>query len=268
MSVLHHFSLSRHPFDNRGRTGDIFPSGVARETQARLRHLLELRGIGMLVGESGTGKTTACRTFTDALPAGSCRVAYVALSTGSVLDTYRTICWQFGLPPEHSRSAFYRALHEEMRRLAREAGQLPLLIVDDAHNLRNEVLEDLRLLTSFRMDSEKCLCLLLSGHVSLRERIDRMSMHDSLRQRIAVRCVLGGLERDEIRPYLAHRLKAAGCDRELFETEAADKIFELTRGLPRVVNSLAHYSLAGAACDQAAAVTVAHVEKSRGDAGL
>ena len=76
---------------------------------------------------------------------------------------YQTLAWELGLQPERSRASAYRALREEIARLASEARQLPVLIIDEAHNLRNDVLEDLRLLTSFQMDAERCQCLLLAG---------------------------------------------------------------------------------------------------------
>ena len=82
--------------------------------------------------------------------------------------------------------------------------QLPILVIDEAQHLRNDVLEDLRLLTNFAMDSENRLCLLLVGLTELRRRL-AMAVHESLSQRLVVRHHLNGLDRDELDHYLIHR---------------------------------------------------------------
>ena len=261
MTYLQHFALTRYPFQTPAETDELFPAQAGIETQTRLQHLLELRGIGLLTGEVGCGKTTACRQFAASLHPGLFRVAYVALTTGSVLDMYQTLAWELGLQPERSRAPAFRALREEIARLAREAHQLPVLIIDEAHNLRNDVLEELRLLTSFQMDAERCLCLLLSGLSSLRKRL-AMAVHESLGQRIAVQHQLSGLARDELEPYLAHRLHLAGCDLPLFDPNALEALFQASRGLPRQVDRIAHFALAAAACAQARQVSAEQLEQA------
>ena len=111
-----------------------------------------MRGIGLVTGESGSGKTCACRKVVTALHAGLYRVVYVSLSTGNLMDLYKTIAWEMVLPTERSRAALYRQIKNEVTRLCAEARCRPILIVDEAHNLRPDVLEDLRLLTNYQMD--------------------------------------------------------------------------------------------------------------------
>ena len=148
---LRHFALTRLPFETPEQTDELFESASRLEAEARLAHLIELRGIGLLTGEAGSGKTTACRHVTDALHPGLYRVCYVALSTGNVMDMYKSIGWELGLPTEHSRAGAYRAIQTEITRLVREAKRQPVLIIDEAHHLRNDVIEDLKLLTNFDM---------------------------------------------------------------------------------------------------------------------
>ena len=133
-------------------------------------------------------------------------MGYVSLTTGNVLDMYKAIAWELGLPTERSRATAYRAIREEITRLVCEAKQLPVLVIDEAQHLRNDVLEDLRLLTNFAMDSENRLCLLLVGLTELRRRL-AMAVHESLAQRLVVRHHLAGIEREELDTYLAHRLR-------------------------------------------------------------
>ena len=96
-----HFALTAFPFDLTPDTQDLFPSATLTEAQARLSHLLELRGIGLVTGEAGSGKTTVCRKVADSLHPGLYRVFYVPLSTGNVMDMYKSIAWELGLPTRH-----------------------------------------------------------------------------------------------------------------------------------------------------------------------
>ncbi len=196
----------RLPFEPPADSAELFLSVGAKETASRLRHLLDLRGIGLLTGEPGCGKTSACR------------------------------------------------------RLG-EVGQLPLLLIDEAHHLRHEVLDELRLLTNFGLDSERRLCLLLVGQSELRRRV-AMAHHEALAQRVVVRYHLGGLQREELEPYLAHALRLAGGELPLFEPPACQALFQASHGLPRQVSALAHYSLAAAALAKARTVSAEHVQSA------
>ena len=117
---------------------ELFASTAAREAQARLQHLVELRGIGLITGEVGSGKTSVCRQLGAALHPGLHRLFYVPLSTGNVLDMYKAVSWQLGIAVERNRAAAYRAIHSEISRLTLEAKINPVLVVDEAHHLRNK----------------------------------------------------------------------------------------------------------------------------------
>ena len=248
-TYLRHFAFTRFPFAANLEADELFASAARREAEARLNHLLELRGVGLLTGEVGCGKTTVCRHVTANLHPGLFRVYYVSLSTGNVLDMYKSIAWELGLPTERSRASAYRAIRAEITRLVQESKLLPVLVVDEAQFLRNDVLDDLRLLTNYAMDSEHRLCLLLVGLTELRRRLS-MAVHESLNQRLVVRHHLGALDRAELEPYLAHRLRLAGSELPLFEPPAVEALFQAARGLPRQINRIAHYALWAAALDQ------------------
>jgi type II secretory pathway predicted ATPase ExeA len=172
---------------------------------------------------------------------------------------YKAIAWEVGLPVEHSRAGAHHAIRTEISRLATEARQLPVLVIDEAHHLRNDVLEDLRLLTNFNMDSENRMCLILVGLTELRRRI-AMAVHESLSQRLVVRHHLTGLAREEVDAYLTHRLRLAGCELPLFEPPAVEALSHAARGLPRQINRIAHYALSAAAIDKAHSVNADHLQ--------
>lgn len=254
-----HFGLARHPFARDLAPEDLFSSSAATELEVRLKHLLDLRGIGLVTGEPGGGKTTICRKVAATLHSGLYRVLYVPLSTGNVTDMYKSIAWELGLPTERSRAALYRVIRAEVNRLCIETKVRPVLVVDEAQHLRSEVLEDLRLLTNYEMDSQNRLCLILVGQAELRRRIG-MAVHEALSQRVVVRHHLGGLARDELPAYLGHLLRLAGTELPLFEPPALEAIHHATSGLPRKVNLLAHHALTAAALAKAHVVTADHVQ--------
>jgi general secretion pathway protein A len=254
-----HFGLTHYPFERTLHSDELFASAAAREARARLEHLIELRGIGLLTGEVGCGKTTVCRRLAAELHPGLHKLFYVPLSTGNVMDMYKAIAWQLGLPIERNRAAAYRAIHNEVCRLSGECRIHPVLVIDEAQHLRNDVLEDLRLLTNYDMDAQPRLCLLLVGLTELRRRLT-MAAHESLAQRIVVRWHLDGLSRAELPQYLEHRLRLAGAATPLFEPAAVEALYQASHGLPRKVNRVAHYALSAAALAKARQIGAEHVQ--------
>lgn len=120
---LQHFAMTRFPFDTTLAAAELLATAAQSEAEIRLKHLLELRGIGLLTGEPGSGKTTLCRRVVDGLHPGLFRVVYITLSTGNVMDMYKSIAWEFGLPTERNRAAAYRQLRTEVTRLVHESKQ-------------------------------------------------------------------------------------------------------------------------------------------------
>jgi type II secretory pathway predicted ATPase ExeA len=254
-----HFGMTGYPFANGILPDELFVSAGVAEAHVRLAHLVELRGIGLITGDSGSGKSTACRSFCSQLHGGLYKVAYVPLSTGNPMDMYKSIAWEFGLPIERNRAALYRQIRTEVTRLCTEARLRPVLIVDEAHNLRSDVLEELRLLTNYAMDSDNRLCLILCGQSELRRRI-AMAVHESLNQRTVVRYPMPPLTREELPAFLEHLLRRVGCEVPLFAPAAIEALFQASHGLPRRVGLVGHHALLAAAIAKAKMVSAEHVQ--------
>lgn len=259
-----HFGLTVYPFEKEIATEELFASAAVKELATRLDHLVEMRGIGLVTGDPGSGKSTAARAMAGRLHAGLYRVIYVPLSTGNPMDLYKSIAWELGLAPERSRAACYKQIRDQVSRLCGEARVRPILILDDAQGLRSDVLEEMRLLTNYAMDSENRLCLLFCGQTELRRRMS-LAVHEALSQRVVIRFHMPPLGREEVGPYLAHLLRRAGTELPLFEPAAVEGIFQATHGLPRKVNLYAHHTLIAAALAKAKAATIDHVHAARAE---
>jgi general secretion pathway protein A len=248
------FGLKQWPFPKDLEADQLFECPSVTEFEARLRHLVEMRGIGLFTGDPGSGKTTVCRKVASSLHTGLFKTFYVCNSSGGVMDLYKLIAWQLGLPVERSRAALYRSISAEVTRLCTETRISPVLFVDEAHLLRSELLEELRMLTNYEMDSKNRLCIALVGQPELRRRIN-MAVHEALNQRIVVRHQMGTLSLQETGQYLVHQLRLAGTELPVFEQAAITAIHQATSGLLRRINALAHHALLAAASASCKTVT-------------
>src|SRR5574337_1394156 len=157
------------------------------------------------------------------------------------------------IEPAQYRGDLVHQISEAIVQLNRNKKQHPVLICDEAQQLRHPALEQLPLLLNFEMDSSHYLTLLLVGEPLLRRTLS-LQMHEPLRQRIAVQYHLDGLSREELDAYLAQQLKAAGVSQPLFDDTARQALYQVTKGIPRKVNKLALTALRLAASRKAATV--------------
>lgn len=260
VTYRHYFGLERNPFGLLDNCDELFQLQASTEATARLGHLLELNGIGVLTGHPGCGKTTVCRRFVDSLNPMHCTVCYVSLTTGTAFDAYRLIAWELGIEPVHTRAGCYRLIRNEILD-QRQSHRRLLLVIDEAQNLRNDVFEELRLLINFDSLGQSHVCLLLVGLTDLDRRL-ALNRHRSLDQRIVMRHRFPGIKPEEVEQYLEHRLSLAGCKQKLFAPEAVRALFDASKGLLRPLDNLAHYALATAAVDQERTVGPEHVERA------
>jgi len=252
------FGFTRPPFDRHLSADQLFTTPALDELQSRLAYLVKTRSLGLLTGEPGSGKSTALRRLRDSLHPEKVRAVYLHDTAVNPADFFRQLALELGIEPHWSRALVFRSVKQEVERLVRDRQLTVLLVVDEAHQLRPDLLALLPLLTNFDWDGQSHMGLLLAGQSGLRNKL-RLAHLEPLAQRISVRYALPRLDRDASRQYIEHRLRLAGLDRPLFSEPAFEALFSASGGLMRHLDTLAHHALAAAATLHARIVDPDHV---------
>ena len=255
------FGLRESPFKVNPDPRYLFLTPGIQEALASLAYGIRgRRGIILLTGEVGTGKTTLLNMVLNWLRQNRAATAFIFnphLTTGELFEC---------LMADLGIQCGSRSKSEILMRLNRwlldrySNGQTAVLIVDEAQSLSDQVLEEIRFLTNLETSTEKLLQVVLSGQPELEERLRQPHLRQ-LRQRITVRCKTNPLSLEETQGYIAERLRIAGANGgTLFSPEAVQTIYRHAGGIPRVINVLCEHALINAFADQEKTVTPAHVE--------
>jgi type II secretory pathway predicted ATPase ExeA len=239
------FGLQANPFNVNPDPRFLFLTPHTEEALACLTYGIQARkGFVLLTGEVGTGKTTLLNKLLDRLKAEKVHTAFVFNPRMDVLEFLSFIMADFGIPFEPASKGqallrFYQWLLECYR-----AGETVVLIIDEAQNLSDELLEEVRLLTNLETASEKLLQILLVGQPELAEKLKQPHLRQ-LRQRITLRAKTHPLDLNETRAYVARRLSIAGSTNPdaVFDGSAVSSIQRNSGGIPRVVNLICEHCL-------------------------
>ena len=257
------FGLNEKPFAITPDPRYLFMSERHAEALAHLIYgVTESGGFIQLTGEVGTGKTTLIRSLLQQLPPAA-DVALVLNPQLSRTEFLSAICEELGAPIPDNRNSL-KALTDSLNRYLLEnhrRGRRTVLIVDEAQNLRLDVLEQVRLLTNLETAKQKLLQIILIGQPELRELLARNDMRQ-LAQRITGRYHLKPLSRDESVAYVDHRLKVAGGIGPIFAARAKRELFRITQGVPRMINVVADRALLGAYTQERHQVTPRLIRKA------
>lgn len=182
MDPIARFGLEFNPFLKNAKE-ILINTQESREAAFRLDHLAKNRGFGILAGAAGRGKATAVRRWEASLNPSLYKVVYSSLSTLTVNDFYRNLSGGLGAQPSFRKPDNFKSIQDEITRLALEKRKTPVIIIDEANYVSNAVLNDLKTLFNFEMDSKDRAVILLVGLPQLNSTL-RLGVHEPPRQRI------------------------------------------------------------------------------------
>lgn len=240
--LLAWFGLKQFPFDKNIKTQDVFDTETLKECAARLEYIKRRGGILLLTGDPGVGKTIALRRFVDSLNENLFKPFYTPLSTLSRADLLYHINQLVGLPPRLSKSAIYTQVQRTFLESKENFGKTIVFIIDEAHLLQTGPLEELRLLTNFKMDSYDPFILILSGQSDLRRTMD-FAVMEPFNQRIAMRYHMPALSPDETKQYVIHHMNLAGAKEPIFDEQTLQAVHEISFGIPRKIGAITEQAL-------------------------
>ena len=252
------YNLQRNPFEITPDPSFLFPTTRHNEALASLYYgVTAHRGFVVLTGEVGTGKTLIVRSLLGLLQRRDVAFALIFNPTLSPLEFMRYIALDFGLPVTgkakdeliHVLNGFLLQRHQ--------MGLTTILVVDEAHHLSSEILEEIRLLTNLETSQQKLLQIVLAGQPELDQKLDSHELRQ-LKQRIALRCHLDPLSLNETREYMGRRLHiagAVGAANQIFSGPAIEAVFHHSRGIPRLINTICENALLSGYAKHAATIT-------------
>jgi type II secretory pathway predicted ATPase ExeA len=240
-----HYGFTKMPFRRDLAPGMLHRHSAHAQAVARIGWCVAERALGVVTGEVGAGKTVAVRAALAALHPSRHTLIYLGNPAIGARGIYAGIVSALGGVPRFHKAALIPQTADALAAEEHERGRTVVLVIDEAHLLDADQLEELRLLTNADMDSHSPFGCLLVGQPTLRRRI-KLGTFAALDQRIALRYAMSGMNLADTRSYLAHHLKLAGRSDTLFSDDAVALIHQVSRGLPRAVNNLAIQALVAA----------------------
>ncbi|HXV79971.1 MAG TPA: AAA family ATPase [Candidatus Binatia bacterium] len=263
-----HFGLLEFPFGITPNPRFSYNHSSYREAFATLRYGIEARkGFIVITGEVGTGKTTLLRTFIRSVES-TVSPAFIFNPKLTFSQFIRSILTELGVVcSSHDRFTLIEKLNDYLIEKFQK-NHIVAILVDEAQDLSDEMLEELRLLSNLENDRSGLIQIVLTGQPEFERRLDQPELRQ-LKQRIALRCQLTPLPSGEVGPYINHRLRKAGYQgEELFEAKAVERICLTSHGIPRLINVLCDNALLMAYASSRKTVSAEMIEETARDLEL
>ena len=243
-----HFGFSRTPFSKSVPADKLFGRAAHQEAVARIQYCIAESALGVVTGEVGAGKSVAVRAAVNGLDRTSYTVVYMANPSGGCRGLYVSITTALGATPRFHKAEAITQVADLLAAEQSERHRKVVFLIDEAHLLSPEQLEELRLLSNADMDSSSPFAGILVGQPTLSTRL-RQGVFAALDQRISVRYELPGMDLAESVGYLRHHIELAGRTDQVFADDAAARMHRYANGIPRALNNAARSALMAAAAD-------------------
>jgi type II secretory pathway predicted ATPase ExeA len=241
-----YFGFTKIPFTKYMWATKMFDASAQRELIDGLHLWLETRGIALIYGPAGVGKSITLRRFREELDDRRFDLFYLFNLRVTPTGFLRSLCRILALPVLYHQADLFDAISAFLGQYEERNQKYPIILFDDGDGLSDRLLELLRLMANFSMDSEDRFSFILSGTQKLALRL-KEPQNEALKQRIVFSHHLRGFTIDDARNYVRFHLKRAEAPKDLFADNAIQMIFHLAKGLPRVINQIALQTLIQAA---------------------
>lgn len=236
------YDFKHTPFSRDIPTDQLYMSSALMDILGRLKYAAERQWFAVVTGDCGTGKTTTIRRFSEALEQSKFKILYLSDSKLTPRHFYKGMLEQLGCEAKFYRGDAKRQLHREIELMRGIHDLKPVVVVDEAHLLDREMLEEVRFLLNFRMDAQSPMSLILVGQSELWERLN-LQTYAAIRQRIDLQCKLYHYDRAQVGEYIQQHLVYAGVEQAIFSDKAIDEIHRFSGGAPRLVNKVCTHCL-------------------------
>lgn len=236
------YGMRNTPFSRDTPPQELYRSFMLDEMLERLEYAAERQLFVVVTGDCGTGKTTTIRRFTATLDAAKYKLLYLSDSKLTPRHFYKGMLEQLGCESKFYRGDAKRQLHREIELMRGIHRLQPVVVVDEAHLLDREMLEEVRFLLNFRMDAQSPMALILVGQSELWDRL-RLQAYTAIRQRIDLQCKLPHYDRAQSGEYIKRQLSFAGSEHDIFSDGAIDEIHRFSSGSARLINKACTHSL-------------------------
>lgn len=237
------FGMEQTPFQRNVPPDKLYASQAIQETLGRLVYVADRQLFAVVTADSGCGKSTLIRRFYEELPKSEYILLYLSDSKLTPRWFYKGLLDQLGMESRFYRGDSKRQLQQEIEVIRGVQHKKVVCILDEAHLLEKETLEEFRFLLNYRFDSMSPMALVLVGQTELWEGKLKLQRYAAIRQRIDLYCTLPHLDRAETEKYIKSHLDYAGCAQELFTSVALDEIYHTSTGIPRMINRICEKSL-------------------------
>jgi general secretion pathway protein A len=237
------YGFKEKPFDLHPDPDYLYMSRVHENTYVHLEYaILENKGFVVVTGEIGSGKTTLLNYLLNKIDKNF-QVGLVNNTNILPSEFLKMVCKEFELNAKTNDKAELIDIFSGFLIDRFASGQRVVLIVDEAQNLTNETMEEIRMLSNIETEKHHLIQIILVGQPELRFKLQQSNLKQFV-QRVTVHCHLKGLEKDEVTEYINHRLEVGGSERvDIFDPETIEKISDYSRGIPRLINILCDSAL-------------------------
>ena len=239
----HFFEMENTPFVRNIPADRLYTSPAIEEAMGRLRYTVDNQRFSVVLADPGVGKSTLTRMFVASLPRDKYLALYLSDSKLTPRWLYAGLLDQMGVEAKINRGDSKRILQREIENVRTTQGRKAVCILDEAHLLDKETLEEFRFLLNCNFDSESPMALILVGQKELWEQKLRLKAYTAIRQRIYMNIVLEKLELSEVHGYIRAHLNYAGTMQELFTSDAEEEIYKISGGVAREINAVCEKSL-------------------------